>query len=93
MGVQQCNNYSLYSAGLFHGVIGESGSALEHWSHDPDPIGSAILIAWYNGCTSEVEDLDVQLDEIFDCMMNKTDDELAMNMAAFVVCTGDSFIQ
>ncbi|MDK2413683.1 carboxylesterase family protein, partial [Aphanizomenon sp. 202] len=61
-------NYHLLlpeSRGLFHGVIGESGSALEHWSHDPDPVLSAELLGEANGCPTD----DHQA--LYDCMMSK----------------------
>lgn len=64
--------------GLFHGVIGESGSALEHWAHDPDPIGSAIAIGDYNGCETE------DLTELYVCMRDLDADILSMTMSHFV---------
>lgn len=66
------------AAGLFHGVIGESGSALEHWSHDPDPITSAEVIADYNGCPTENHT------ELYECMRDMDADTLSLNMAHFV---------
>ncbi|KAK8750430.1 hypothetical protein OTU49_014823 [Cherax quadricarinatus] len=74
-------NYHLIiekSRGLFHGVIGESGSALEHWAHDPDPITSAIVIAEANKCSVS------SLSEIYECMKTKSALDLAINMANFV---------
>lgn len=74
-------NYHLLlpeSRGLFHGVIGESGSALEHWSHDPDPVLSAELLGEANGCPTD----DHQA--LYDCMMSKSADDIAMTMDHFV---------
>ncbi|XP_047474799.1 juvenile hormone esterase-like [Penaeus chinensis] len=74
-------NYHLLlpeSRGLFHRVIGESGSALEHWSHDPDPITSAELIGAANGCSPDDHAA------LYDCMMKLSADDLAMTMDQFV---------
>ncbi|CAL4067283.1 unnamed protein product, partial [Meganyctiphanes norvegica] len=74
-------NYHLIlpsSAGLFRGVIGESGSALEHWAIDFDPIESAETIAGLHGCNIETRET------IYECMMTKSDDEMAMVMANWV---------
>nr|XP_045617860.1 juvenile hormone esterase-like [Procambarus clarkii] len=74
-------NYHLIikeSAGLFAGVIGESGSALEHWSHDPDPIGSAKLVGAHAGCPTD------NLQTLYDCMRDMPADTLSLNMAHFV---------
>ncbi|KAK7079156.1 Carboxylesterase 5A [Halocaridina rubra] len=69
------------SRGLFHGVIGESGSAMEQWALDPEPLVSARLIAGRNGCPN---DTSVTEDQIFTCMIGKPHEVLSLNMAAFV---------
>lgn len=66
------------AAGLFRGVIGESGSALEHWSHDPDPITSAEVIAANNGCPTDNHT------ELYECMRDMDADTLSLSMAHFV---------
>ncbi|XP_071515789.1 juvenile hormone esterase-like isoform X2 [Panulirus ornatus] len=74
-------NYHLIlpeSAGLFHGVIGESGSALEHWSHDSDPVSSARLVGEFNTCPTE------NLNELYDCMVKKDVHDLVFNLNAVV---------
>ncbi|XP_042203056.1 juvenile hormone esterase-like [Homarus americanus] len=74
-------NYHLIlpaSRGLFRGVIGESGSALEHWSHDSDPIGSAFAVGHNAGCQTN------DADELYECMLNMTADHMSLSMAAFV---------
>lgn len=60
-------------------MIGESGSALEHWSHDSDPVGSARLVGHANDCPTE------DLGELYNCMMEKDAGQLALNMDAFAV--------
>ncbi|CAL4235994.1 unnamed protein product, partial [Meganyctiphanes norvegica] len=64
--------------GLFQGVIGQSGSALEHWALDSDPLESAEVIGSLNGCDT------VSRETLYECMMTKTGDEMAMAMAAYV---------
>ncbi|KAK7079163.1 Carboxylesterase 5A [Halocaridina rubra] len=69
------------SKNLFHGVIGESGSALEHWGLDPEPLVSARLVAGRNGCPN---DTSVTEEEIFECMITIPHEELSLNFAQFV---------
>ncbi|KAK4299471.1 hypothetical protein Pmani_028255 [Petrolisthes manimaculis] len=64
---------------LFHGVIGESGSALEHWSTDPDPIGSSQAIGEYMKCPN-VEDLD----KLYECFRDMDAGKMALDMSHFV---------
>lgn len=64
--------------GLFRGVLAESGSALDHWSLDPDPVTSAILIAERNGCAND------SLKDLYDCMMKVPADQLSTVIATFV---------
>ncbi|KAG0721626.1 Carboxylesterase 4A [Chionoecetes opilio] len=65
-------------SGLFHGVIGESGSALEHWSHDPDPVTSAEVVGAFNNCPTDNHTI------LYECMRDMDADDLSISMAHFV---------
>ncbi|KAK7079158.1 hypothetical protein SK128_021590 [Halocaridina rubra] len=67
--------------GLFHGIIGESGSSLEYWGLDPEPLVSGLLVAGINGCPN---DTDTPVAEIFDCMKDVPADDIALNLNHFL---------
>ena len=60
-------------------VIAESGSALEHWALDEDPLDSAYAIAVENGCEDEISGPD-DIDGIYGCMMNLTMEVIAVGI-------------
>jgi len=58
--------------GMFSGVIAESGSALEYWAIDSNPLQSASILANICGCNDASSQSD-----IYDCLMKKTDYEIS----------------
>lgn len=74
-------NYLLFlpaAKDLFHGVIGESGSALEDWALDPDSVTSAQRVAEENGCNT------TGVDSIYECMKNMPHGNISMALRHLV---------
>ncbi|KAK7079160.1 Carboxylesterase 5A [Halocaridina rubra] len=67
------------SKGLFHAVIGDSGSAVDHWALDTEPLASAALVAGKNGCPNDTS----VPDEIYECMMNMPHENISLNIWDF----------
>ncbi|XP_076054017.1 juvenile hormone esterase-like [Oratosquilla oratoria] len=67
------------SRDIIAGVIGESGSALEHWALDLDPIFAAEFVGDANGC-EDVEDHKA----LYDCMMGLDAGNIALVMSSVV---------
>lgn len=68
---------------LLHGVITQSGSALDIWTIDPDPEAGFRLTAETLGCWEETEDKT----QILDCMKDKSIDDI--NRAAETIYNDD----
>ena len=79
----------MWFAGLIHNVIAESGSSLEHWAFEEEPLGASYIIAERVGCLEAGIEPDLNdekfVNELASCLYEADERELLMALTNLVV--------